>query len=118
MVGCSTKEEQPQPIANADEYYVKYVMQYTKENIHMDQATATFTFTDEHLKPVTKVYVGTGGKDEIICGPFKRGNKISASCDLQSTIPYSCSIEIHVSKNNSPFAFKGSGKSIEYTIDF
>lgn len=115
VIGCS---KSAQTSENKDEYYVKYVFQYSKENIHSDKATAIFTFTDEHLNSQTRNYIGTGAKDEIICGPFKRGDRITASCVLTSSITYSYNIEIQVSKNNSPFALKGSGEIIDYIIDY
>ena len=111
MVGCSK-------LSQTDEYYVKYVFQYSKEDIHIDKANVSFKFTDEHLNSQTRNYYGNGTKEEVICGPFKRGDKIIASCQLSSPITYKYNIEIYISKNNSPFALKSSGSVINYIIDY
>lgn len=123
LFNCSKSE----PQVNNDEYYAKYVIQFSKNSIHMDQARITFTFTDEHLKTQVKNYVGTSGEDEIVCGPFKLGDKIVASCDLSASIPYTYFVELLISKNNSPFALKKTKSSssqepyttlLEYIIDY
>lgn len=115
LIACS----KPEQYIDHDEYYVKYVFQYTKEDrVHIDIAQAVFVFTDEFLNEQTRLYAGTGTKDEIICGPFKKNDRVIASCVLSSSILYSYYIEIHISKNGSPFAFKTSGEIVDYLIDF
>lgn len=110
----------PEPQVNNDEYYVEYSLQISKVPGYINRtADIVFSFIDEYSNTQLRRYIGVGGmKDTVICGPFKRGDKIIASCSVESQVPYTHLIEIYVSKNNSPFALKSSGEVIEYTIDF
>ena len=111
LVSCS------KPMQNVDEYYVKYVLKFCKNSVHSDKATISLTYTDVHLVSRVRTYTGTSGEDEFICGPFKRGDKITAYYKIESSILYSSSLEVYVSKNNLPFALRGEGR-VEYIIDY
>ena len=112
FICCSNSEQQ---IENNDEYYVKYIFTHTKYSTY--NATFTFTFTDEKLNQQTRTYNGTG-EEEIVCGPFKLGDKITASCSNGGSDLHKMSLDVFVSKNNYPFALRGSGYSIDFTIDY
>lgn len=112
LVGCSKPEQR---VENVDEYYVKYVFSHTKYSTY--NASFSLTFTDEKLNQQTRTY-DKSGEEEIICGPFKYGATIKASCSNGGGDLHKMSLDVFVSKNNYPFALRGSGYSIEFTIDY
>ena len=129
FVGCSKSEQN----RNTDEYYVKYVfgcqiIQYGKTYA----PSYSVAFTNSDLKVQTRRYK-SAGEEEIICGPFKYGDNINVSLahDYYDNVGGSSyvqtHIEIHVSKNNSPFALRKTKEStskepyttaIQYSIDY
>lgn len=109
---------------NDDEYYVKYVIQsnsggyissrYAQINSE-NNTEISFTFSNSPW--------------ETTIGPVKKGfnAKLKAGFNSHGTVSqYSINAEIHVSKNNAPFALKKSDNSntartsveINYTIDY
>ena len=112
LFSCSKPD--PIVVENKDEYYVKYEFTYLKYSTYNTEYL--LTFTDSYLNLQTRTYTGTD-KEEIICGPFKYGDKIYASWTSSSSYPRA-TLELSVSKNNSPFALKCSGETIEHIINY
>ncbi len=131
VVGCSKPEPDPQP--NNDEYYVKYV--FSCQVIQYGKSYATpysVTFTNSSLEEQIREYKSLE-KEEIICGPFKHNNKVDISLshnyydNVGGSSHVQSTIDVYVSKNNSPFALKKTDSSssqkpyttsLEYTIDY
>lgn len=115
LTGCSKSEEQNNDVKNTDEYYVKYVFTHTKYSTY--PASFSLTFTDEKFNLRTRAY-DKSGEEEIVCGPFKFGDTIKASCSNGGSSLHKVNLDVYVSKNNYPFTLRGSGNSIEFTIDY
>lgn len=110
LSSCS-KEKDDETIIN-DEYYVKYVVKCNQGRWYVH----TFSInTDKGIQSFND-YKSTSWTQTY--GPVKKGFKASATA--QSSFP---TIEIYVSKNQSPFALKTSKTSStkvseSYTIDY
>ena len=115
FIGCSKPAEQNEEVKNTDVYYVKYVFTHTKNGTY--NAQFSLTFTDEKFNQQTRTY-DRSGEEEIICGPFKFGDTIKASCSNGGSSFHKVNLDVYVSKNDYPFTLRGSGNSIEYTIDY
>lgn len=129
---------------NQDEYYVKYLYQaqfLVNNNPQSMPDGYTFTYTDYDLSQHEVTSITSTKKIDLVCGPFKYNDKISASIQyetiennykrvwgdywekqLQTTYGYSSfdymtSIEIYVSKNNSPYVQRDLVNG-EYVINF
>lgn len=131
VVGCSKHEPDSQP--NNDEYYVKY--EFSCQVIQYGKSYATpysVTFTNSSLKEQIREYKSLE-KEEIICGPFKVNDKVGISLshnyydNVGGSSHVQSTIDVYVSKNNSPFALKKTESSssqkpyvtsLEYTIDY
>lgn len=116
VVGCSKPE--PEQQTNNDEYYVKYLFEGTNRvgyNVYHD-CTISFTSEKGQFEMAFKTVIGLS--HEVVTGPFKYGSKVYATLD-GGGFP-NTSIQIFVSKNDSPFALKGMTNEgrLEYTIDY
>lgn len=115
LVGCSKPEQQ----VNNDEYYVKYLFEATNNvgysNRYWD---CNISFTGEKGQVEMAFPTVNRLSYEVITGPFRRNAKMYATLD-GGGFP-NTSIQIFVSKNDSPFALKGmeNGSRLEYTIDY
>lgn len=114
VAGCTN----PEPQADNDEYYVKYVFEGTNRvgyNIYRD-CKISFTSEKGQVEMVFKTVNQLSY--EVVAGPFKYNSKVYATLD-GGGFP-NISIQISVSKNDSPFAIKGidNGGRLEYTIDY
>lgn len=131
LFACSKEDENDEVVKNSEpakknEYYVKYhyqangnqqycefdIVYVNKETENSNPAVSTISFKYPYVK---SSYID----QELICGPFEYGDKAS----LRMTNEYSVDarlLEIHVSKNNSPFALRKSttNNTLEYTIDY
>ena len=120
LFGC--KESDIEKSIN-DDYYVKY-------HYYADGVIHSCGFTIKYLNSVTSnsnpavntiVHHPQSEKceNEIICGPFKKGDMAAIEMSDEISVVYRL-LEIHVSKNNSPFALRKStsSKKLEYTIDY
>ena len=91
-----------------DNYYVKYKISSNYPNIFSNWSVTTpqGNYTKNNYQ--TRLW-------EETYGPVKKGFKCVAQ--VQNGIP---TIEIYISKNNSPFALKASksGGTLSYTIDY
>ena len=115
LAGCS---KSAQSINNNDEYYVKYVFEGGNTTGYNIYRNCKITFTGETGKQVDMSFGTSHLSYEMITGPFKYHDKVSATFD-GGGFTY-MSIQIYVSKNNSPFALKclSNGGYLEYTIDY
>ncbi len=116
IIGCSKPE--PEQQTNKDEYYVKYLFEGTNRvgyNVYRDCA---ISFTSEKGQVEMAFMTVNGLSHEVITGPFNYGSKVYATLD-GGGFP-NTSIQIFVSKNDSPFALKGMTNEgrLEYTIDY
>ena len=116
VVGCSKTEAHQQ--ANNDEYYVKYLFEGTNRvgyNVYRD---CKISFTGEKGQVEMAFNSVIQLSYEVVTGPFKYNSKVYATLD-GGGFP-NTSIQIFVSKNDSPFALKGmdNGDRLEYTIDY
>ncbi len=129
---------------NRDEYYVKYVYQaqFLVNNSPQSMLDGyTFTYTDYDLCQHEVTSITSTSKNELVCGPFKYNDKIASSIQYEtiedyykrvwgdywerqlqmtygySSFDYMTSIEIYVSKNNSPFVRRKLVNG-EYVINF
>ena len=143
LAACQNKDNS-QKNENQDEYYVKYLYQaqfLVNNNPQSMPDGYTFTYTDYDLSQHEVTSITSTKKIDLVCGPFKYNDKISASIQyetiennykrvwgdywekqLQTTYGYSSfdymtSIEIYVSKNNSPFVQRELVNG-EYVINF
>ena len=113
VVGCS----KPEPQTNNDEYYVKYLFE-AKNNVGYNRYwDCNISFTGEKGQVEMAFQSVYQLSYEVVTGPFKYNKKVYATLDsgFQNT-----SIQIFVSKNDSPFALKcmENGSRLEYTIDY
>lgn len=106
------KENKNNEIETNDNYYVKYVI----NGIGAYGRFSNWTATTPQGKYSNNGYQTRSWNQTY--GPLKRGFK----CEVQigSSIGGGAVIEIHVSKNDEPFALKvtKNGNSASYTIDF
>ncbi len=103
-------------------YYVKY--SFTCGNsLHL--CSFVIKYTDGNLQTSSKSYgknpsaskAQKSYTDEIICGPFNYGDHVELEITNAVNV-YNRSLEISVSKDNSPFALKVSGSShLSYDIE-
>ncbi len=132
LVGCN-KDTKETPAEVASEYYVKYV--FSCKIIQYGKAYSTdysVTFIDSGLQEQTRKYK-TVDEEELICGPFKYGDKMSISLkhyysdNAGGSSTAQTLLDVYVSKNNSPFALRKSESSssqrpnttsLEYVIDY
>lgn len=116
VAGCTKPE--PEQQTNKDEYYVKYLFEGTNRVGYSVYRDCNISFTSEKgqvemaFKTVNHLF------HEVITGPFKYNSKVYATLD-GGGFP-NTSIQIFVSKNDSPFALKGMTNEgrLEYTIDY
>lgn len=129
LFSCS----KPEVNVTNDEYYVKYefscqIIQYGK----LYTIPYSITFTNSSLEEQIREYK-TLEKEEIICGPFTINNKIGISLshnyydNVGGSSRVQSTIDVYVSKNNSPFALKKTVSSssqepyttsLEYIINY
>lgn len=106
------------------EYYVKYVFS-CGNNVYFCMYTAQYinekgvVCSKKYGANTTASHGSRFYSDEITCGPFKFGDRPSLDITNQQSISYR-QLEIHVSKDGSPFAIKASSNSshIDYTIEY
>ena len=115
--GCSKPD--PLPDTNNDEYYVNYLFE-AKNNVGYGTRywDCNISFTGEKGQVEMAFQTVNQLSYEVVTGPFKYGKKVYATLD-GGGFP-NTSIQIFVSKNDSPFALKGmeNGSRLEYTIDY
>lgn len=114
--GCSKSELEQQ--TNKDEYYVKYLFEGTN-NVGINfYCNCNISFTSEKGKVEMTFNAVNHLSYEVITGPFKRNSKVYATLD-GDRFP-NTSIQIFVSKNNSPFALKDMTNEgmLKYTINY
>ncbi len=114
VVGCS----KPEPQVNNDEYYVKYLFEGTNRVGYSVYRDCNISFTGEKGQVEMAFQAIIGLSYEVVTGPFKRNSKVYATLD-GGGFP-NTSIQIFVSKNDSPFALKGMTNEgrLDYTIDY
>lgn len=115
-IGCSKLE--PEQQINKDEYYVKYLFEGTNRigyNVYRD---CNISFTSESGQVKMAFNTVNHLSYEVITGPFKYNSKVYATLD-SGGFP-NTSIQILVSKNDSPFALKGMTNEgrLEYIINY
>lgn len=118
VVGCSKPEPEEQQ-TNKDEYYVKYLFEATNNVGYGSRYwDCSISFTSEKGQLEMAFPTVNRLSYEVITGPFGRNAKVYATLD-GGGFP-NTSIQIFVSKNDSPFALKGmeNGSKLEYTIDY
>ena len=129
LLGC-TESSIEEDINNENkedvDYYVKYHY-YGNGGVHICTFNITFlnSVTSNSNSAENTIiykypeYQSKHIEDEIICGPFKKGDKASIEMSNESSVVNRL-LEIYVSKNNSPFALRKSTNSrkLEYTIDY
>ena len=119
LLGSCSKETEPE---NNDEYYVKYIV--NSPTIYSTTRTATIrSETNSFVN-----YTFTNYQWETIIGPVSLGfnSSVSASHNTTNLAQTYMNVEIHVSKNNGPFALKAIddsqqvrySASTSYTINF
>jgi len=109
---------------NTDEYYVKYIIK--SKTIYIG-GKINLTITDEKNTNLLKV-VDQDITSETIIGPVKKNFKATLHAEAVGNTQGQLKMysEIHVSKNNGPFATKALNNSetprnvvdLTYTIDF
>lgn len=108
FVLSSCKKEVTETSITNDNYYVKYKISSNYPSIFSNWSVTTpqGNYTKNNYQ--TRLW-------EETYGPVKKGFKCVAQ--VQNGAP---TIEIYVSKNNSPFALKAtkSGGTLSYTIDY
>lgn len=114
--GCSKSELEQQ--TNKDEYYVKYLFEGTNSVGINFYCNCNISFTSEKGQVEMTFNAVNHLSHEVITGPFKRNSKVYATLDADR-FP-NTSIQIFVSKNNSPFALKGMTNEgmLKYTINY
>ena len=114
VVGCS----KPDLLPNNDEYYVKYVFKATNAVGYNQYRNCNISFTGDKGQVEMVFQTVSGLSYEVVTGPFKYNTKVYAT--LNGNGFPNTSIQILVSKNDSPFALKGmaNGSRLEYTIDY
>ena len=105
------------------EYYVKYHY-YANGGVHFCGFNITYlnsvtSNSNPAVNTITHQAKSKTVENEIICGPFKKGDKASIEMSNESSV-VSRLLEISVSKNSSPFALRKStdSRKLEYTIDY
>lgn len=116
VVGCSKPE--PEQQTPKDEYYVKYLFEGANPVGYNVYRNCNISFTSEKGQVEMAFNSVIHLSHEVITGPFKYNSKVYATLD-GGGFP-NTSIQIFVSKNNSPFALKGTANidRLEYTIDY
>ena len=116
VVDCS--KPNPLPNTNNDEYYVKYVFTATNNVGYNRYWDCNISFTGDKGQVEMQFQTVYQLSYEVVTGPFKYNTKVFATLD-GGGFP-NTSIQIFVSKNDSPFALKGmeNGSRLEYTIDY
>ena len=119
LLGSCSKETVPE---NNDEYYVKYIV--NSPTIYSTTRTASIRSETNSLVN----YTFTNYQWEMIIGPVGLGfnSSVSASHNPTNLAQTYMNVEIHVSKNNGPFALKAIddsqqvrySASTSYTINF
>ncbi|WP_373943091.1 hypothetical protein OEG92_08325 [Polaribacter sejongensis] len=107
LSGC---EKESTTVENNDEYYVKYIV--NSQTIYSASRTARIKSENNSNKNFTF----NGSKWEMIVGPVQKGfhSSIDASYDTAQTLARTyIDVEIHVSKNNVPFALKANNNSTD-----
>lgn len=108
------------------EYYVKYHYYgdggYHYCNFSIKYLNSVTSNSNPAENTITYTYPNTKSQhieNEIICGPFKKNDKVSIEMYNESSVS-SRLLEIYVSKENSPFALRKNTNSskLEYTIDY
>ena len=129
LLGCTKSdiendiEENISNKENIDvDYYVKYHYYADGGNYHCGFNITYLNSVTSNSNPAVNTITHKASKtveNEIICGPFKKGDKASIEMSNESSV-VSRLLEISVSKNNSPFALRKSTNSrkLEYTIDY
>lgn len=127
LFGC-TENDMEEKINNEekvdiDEYYVKYHY-YADGGVHFCGFNITYlnsvtSNSNPAVNTITHQAKSKTVENEIICGPFKKGDKASIEMSNESSVVNRL-LEICVSKNNSPFALRKNTNSskVEYTIDY
>ena len=131
---CLTACSKPvKSIEKSDEYYVKYVFSCEVVQYGISYSIPySVMFIDSSLKQQVRNYK-TIEKEEIICGPFSYGERISISLEhyyhdnVGGSSQAQSIIDVYLSKNNSPFSLRKTESSfsqepyttsIEYIIDY
>lgn len=134
VLGCTNSEienEIEENISHKEDndvdYYVKYhYYGYSGSGTYCLFDITYLNFATSNSNPavntITYDYSTTKSNsisNEIICGPFKKGNIVSIEMTNTNNVRYQL-LEIYVSKNNSPFALRKSttSRKLEYTIDY
>ena len=115
MTGCSKVE--PEPLPDNDEYYVKYAFTGNNERGFFRDCKISFTTERKEQLEMTFSTINVLSY-EVVTGPFKYDSKVYATLYGEKLLI--SSIQIFVSKNDSPFALKGMTNEgrLEYTIDY
>lgn len=121
-LSCKKDENQQQTVA--DEYYVKYII--SSSTIYSGGKLNLIIKTEKNLN--TSTIIDQKIKSETIIGPVSKGfnAKMSATAAGNTYDKLKLYTEIHVSKNNNPFALKNTNGSdtprdqveLSYTIDY
>ena len=130
LLGCTKSdiendiEENISNKENIDvDYYVKYHYYADGGNHHCGFNITYLNSVTSNSNPAVNTIAHKAKsktvENEIICGPFKKGDKASIEMSNESSV-VSRLLEISVSKDNSPFALRKSTNSnkLEYTLDY
>ncbi len=122
FTSCQGDDDEGFPVENKDEYYVKYIVK--SQTIYSTSKVAQIKMENNS----TEEFAWGNGNWEMTIGPVKKG--FNASCDARHDVSQVLArtyidIEIHVSKNNGPFALKANdtspnvrmSASLSHTID-
>ncbi len=113
--GDDKKAEQPQ---NADNYYVKYEVQFGSQISYASYTEITITYKDvDKAQGITTRQAWDG-----TYGPFKKGDKVYLHV-ISKTARNNTNARISVSKNKEAFAIKAEEResttiNLEYTINY
>ena len=107
FTSCESDDEDF-PVEKNDEYYVKYIVK--SQTIYSTSKIAEIKMENNSIEKLTF----NNGNWEMTIGPVKKG--FNASCDARHDTSQSLArtyidVEIHVSKNNDPFALKANDNS-------
>ena len=116
VIGCSKPETHQQ--TNNDEYYVKYLFEGKNRHGYNIYRDCAISFTNEKGQVEMAFKTVNGLSNEVVTGPFNYGSNVYATID-GGGFP-NTSIQIFVSKNDSPFALKGMTNEgrLDYTINY
>lgn len=124
LCGCSSDEDEPEPVENV-RYYVKYEMYMPYGGFQGPDQTRRITITTEDGKRSLSV---SKSEWEGIYGPFQSGSELSIKVVAEGgavTNVVDSYVRLSVSRDKEPFVVKGEdsgkGKSVLYTsyvIDF